>query len=285
MFTVSCPNCSATYQLDETKLGPQGRKLKCARCGHIWVAMPPAADEPPVSAVSSPASPEGQPAPVDVGAAPVAGDSFHNEDAAEDTLSAESENAAAQNLTEESVPEALAPEPVAPRVELSAMANVARYPWSRAFTGQRKWLTVALALCCVGALGAGWVLWGKFSPRGHAGARTVAATENTGVSTTVPVVVPPPSGVVLQRVKAQFTKVGEGVVLNVNGVMRNASETAVNLPLLRVELLGADGKVQDMWPVNLVTTTLLPTMEMPWSVSFTNPDVKNIAGWRAVFVR
>ena len=41
MFTVNCPACDAQYQLDEAKVGPAGRKLKCAKCGHLWVAMKP----------------------------------------------------------------------------------------------------------------------------------------------------------------------------------------------------------------------------------------------------
>lgn len=41
MFTVKCPQCDARYELDETKIGPTGRKLKCAKCSHIWVAFTP----------------------------------------------------------------------------------------------------------------------------------------------------------------------------------------------------------------------------------------------------
>ncbi len=33
---VSCPNCSTRYTLSESSVGPNGRKVKCAKCGHIW---------------------------------------------------------------------------------------------------------------------------------------------------------------------------------------------------------------------------------------------------------
>jgi predicted Zn finger-like uncharacterized protein len=33
---VSCPNCSTRYTLSESSVGVNGRKVKCAKCGHIW---------------------------------------------------------------------------------------------------------------------------------------------------------------------------------------------------------------------------------------------------------
>lgn len=267
MFTVSCPNCSATYQLDETKVGPQGRKLKCARCGHIWVAMPPVAVVMPQVVPEAGPVPEAasQPAPQAVAVQ------------SESPVAPTSVETPAVPVVEETVVHL-----PAPQVEVEALVKVRRYPWSRALVGERKWRTFGILICLLGMGGAVWVATVKMLPRQHAKAAVEVAP--AGVSATVPVVIPPPQGVVLQRVRAQFTQVGEGVVLSVQGTMKNTSETAVDLPHLRVELLGKDGKVQDMWPVNLVSTTLLPAVEMPWGVSFTNPDVKNIAGWRAVFV-
>jgi predicted Zn finger-like uncharacterized protein len=33
---VTCPNCSTRYQLDAQVLVPQGRALRCVKCGHTW---------------------------------------------------------------------------------------------------------------------------------------------------------------------------------------------------------------------------------------------------------
>lgn len=33
---VSCPNCATRYTLSESSVGVNGRKVKCAKCGHIW---------------------------------------------------------------------------------------------------------------------------------------------------------------------------------------------------------------------------------------------------------
>ncbi|MFK8035367.1 MAG: zinc-ribbon domain-containing protein [Hyphomicrobiales bacterium] len=38
---IACPNCSTKYTLKEQALGTSGRKMKCAKCEHIWLALPP----------------------------------------------------------------------------------------------------------------------------------------------------------------------------------------------------------------------------------------------------
>lgn len=38
---IACPNCSTKYALKEQALGDSGRKMKCAKCDHVWLALPP----------------------------------------------------------------------------------------------------------------------------------------------------------------------------------------------------------------------------------------------------
>ena len=33
---ISCPSCEATFKVDRARLGPHGRKVKCAKCGNVW---------------------------------------------------------------------------------------------------------------------------------------------------------------------------------------------------------------------------------------------------------
>jgi predicted Zn finger-like uncharacterized protein len=55
---LTCPQCATRYQTDTSLFAPPGRKVKCAKCGHVWLqAAPPL--EPDVGAAA-----ESQPQPV-----------------------------------------------------------------------------------------------------------------------------------------------------------------------------------------------------------------------------
>ncbi|MBV9694794.1 MAG: zinc-ribbon domain-containing protein, partial [Alphaproteobacteria bacterium] len=38
---LTCPECATRYQAEATKFQPSGRKVRCARCGHLWHQDPP----------------------------------------------------------------------------------------------------------------------------------------------------------------------------------------------------------------------------------------------------
>jgi predicted Zn finger-like uncharacterized protein len=62
---LTCPACATRYQADEAKFPPEGRQVRCAKCGHVWHQPGPGAQAAPVSepepAVAEPAAPEPQP--------------------------------------------------------------------------------------------------------------------------------------------------------------------------------------------------------------------------------
>jgi predicted Zn finger-like uncharacterized protein len=41
---VACPKCESKYNLPEDKIAPTGSKVRCAKCQHVFTAMPPAKD-------------------------------------------------------------------------------------------------------------------------------------------------------------------------------------------------------------------------------------------------
>jgi predicted Zn finger-like uncharacterized protein len=54
---VTCPQCSTRYHLDPEALGPGGRRVRCASCGHRWLARPPADVPTVLPAVDAPPPP------------------------------------------------------------------------------------------------------------------------------------------------------------------------------------------------------------------------------------
>ncbi len=40
-----CPQCTTRYTVDESKFPPQGRNVRCAKCGHVWHQAPVAAPD------------------------------------------------------------------------------------------------------------------------------------------------------------------------------------------------------------------------------------------------
>jgi predicted Zn finger-like uncharacterized protein len=51
---LTCPSCGARYGVDANAIGPGGRRVKCVRCGHIWIQPSPAQPAPTVTAAPPP---------------------------------------------------------------------------------------------------------------------------------------------------------------------------------------------------------------------------------------
>lgn len=41
---LTCPECATRYQTDPSHFTPDGRKVRCAKCGHVWFQAAPAAE-------------------------------------------------------------------------------------------------------------------------------------------------------------------------------------------------------------------------------------------------
>jgi predicted Zn finger-like uncharacterized protein len=62
---AACPKCKARYRVDESRIGPNGSRLKCAKCQALFRVVAPAAKEPAPPAPSpvrkvAPAAPQPQ---------------------------------------------------------------------------------------------------------------------------------------------------------------------------------------------------------------------------------
>ena len=66
---LTCPQCATRYEADAAKFAPPGRKVRCAKCGHVWHQDAP---EPEILAPAPIPQPEPEPEPAPVRAAYVA---------------------------------------------------------------------------------------------------------------------------------------------------------------------------------------------------------------------
>jgi predicted Zn finger-like uncharacterized protein len=60
---LTCPECTTRYQTDASQFAPDGRKVRCAKCGHVWHQAAPA-PEPEAGLedeAAAPPEPEAEP--------------------------------------------------------------------------------------------------------------------------------------------------------------------------------------------------------------------------------
>lgn len=59
---AGCPSCGARYRIDTGKLGPEGARLRCSRCEHVFPVHPPTRTPASESRIESPHSASSAPA-------------------------------------------------------------------------------------------------------------------------------------------------------------------------------------------------------------------------------
>ncbi len=60
---LTCPGCATRYSIDPVTIGPEGRAVKCAKCGHKWREYQP--DDMPKPVPPAPTVTETEPQPED----------------------------------------------------------------------------------------------------------------------------------------------------------------------------------------------------------------------------
>lgn len=53
---IECPNCSARYLVPDDRIGPEGRRVRCARCAHVWRTDPASPDAIAIAAAEASAA-------------------------------------------------------------------------------------------------------------------------------------------------------------------------------------------------------------------------------------
>ena len=60
---LTCPECASRYFVDDSKVGPDGRVVRCASCGHRWTARKDEDAEEPLDLFDEPAKASSDPEP------------------------------------------------------------------------------------------------------------------------------------------------------------------------------------------------------------------------------
>jgi len=204
---LTCPECASRYFVDDSKVGPEGRVVRCAACGHRWTAH----NEEAADLFEDPENPS----------------LASREDSEAETASAEDPQ---QPEAVEEPPVSALPGEELPKV-FRARADAERRLREATVTGV-IWAGMAAVMA---ALVIGALIFRIDIVRILPGTAGAYAAVGLPVNTV---------GLVIDRgsIKAQpLMKDGHAAVM-VTGAIRNITEHAVAAPALRVELLNGDGK-------------------------------------------
>lgn len=280
---ISCPSCGASFNIKSEALGPTGRTVKCSKCAHRWHADPdgtpreiaplpaPAAPEP-VAAAPEPSAPAAPPAEAAVAADTVAEASAGNDvEAAPEQPTAAPVAGAAETPEAGSdtgaKPEEEAPVEAAPPQDEDGAPPAARKPKPAARKPRNRAAKVvslfALVLLISGVASVAVfmkqkvMIWFPATQRLYAMMGMEPAVLGRG----------------LQIVEPKPTKVVDGndQILVVEGEIRNISDAAIDIPLMRGALLDKQGKELQIWTFTAAKSRIKPGEMAQYRTEFRNP--------------
>lgn len=201
---LTCPACATSYFVDDAKIGAAGRSVRCASCGERWMArLPSLTDGLDISKVSD----------IEVVAGPEARAAARRAQMAEAALAAMAASAADESPKSFQDSSGNRKKPAAP--------------------GASPVVIMAVMAAVLVSLLAGAVLFSaqvvKLWPRSASAYALVGLAAN-------------PTGLTLEKIKADRTLKDGRAALTITGAIRNISAKGVMAPPLRITLTDPDGK-------------------------------------------
>ncbi|PTM40834.1 zinc-ribbon domain-containing protein [Bosea sp. 124] len=242
---IVCPSCASRYELDGAKLGPEGRKVRCASCQTLWHVAP----EPEIPDI--PSAEETQ---------ALLNDELAQAAAIEAQVSA---------LTAERGDEAEAeaePEPVAPPVRskrgLRPGTRKVRPNGKKVRAGA---VAVAAALSLAGVALLGLLVWQRDRAVGVA-PQLASVFETLGFSVNV-------RGLRLSSVESGLVEDIAGRFLVVEGDVTNITKGNARVPPIEVAVKDAAGQTLYSWKTDPPRSELEPSVLMRFRARLAAPPV------------
>lgn len=267
---IVCPSCASRYELDAAKLGPGGRKVRCASCQTLWHVAPE--PEPETAPEAEPEQVAAETAAAEVepsGDAP----SFPEAPSAEDTLAGLNEELQRAAEIEQQISAVAAEagsEPGRDAADESAVQPPpARKRGSRASPkavtriSGRSGLMLPAALAMTGLV----LIVGLFWQRNLA---VRVAPQLAGVFETLgfPVNV---RGLSLTSVESGIVTDGQGRFLVVEGDVTNITRSVAPVPQIEVAVRDAAGQTLYTWTTEPPRNTLEPAELMRFRARLATP--------------
>lgn len=248
---IVCPACNSRYELDAAKIGPSGRKVRCAACQTAWQVDPPVEEVAPVTA--SETEEQAFPSPPD--------------EAETAAMLAEELRQAAEideNLTKL----------VAERAEAAAAPDEAPAPPRRAARGRGKAQKAvtrpglvrpsrAVTLSLVGLAVLGLALWQRERVV-RVAPQFAGLYERLGLPVNL-------RGLAFSAVESDLVQDGQGRFLVVEGDVTNIARTPTKLPPISVSVRDESGKVLYTWTAEPPRPVLEPSQLVRFRARLASP--------------
>jgi predicted Zn finger-like uncharacterized protein len=272
-MNLTCPNCSSRFKIKDGALGTKGRKVKCGKCEHRWHAMPEAAPAPaaaakpaaapadPTEDFAPPPPPPPPPPPVPQ-AAPVADDPDVDDDEDDD-----------YDDDEVGVPDAMLadPPPIPPE---SSFVPRNRNPEPQGGGTLKYWILLVLIL----ASSSGAAFWWRDTVVHHFPAANKAFMMVGYPANTLGY------GLKIFEPKTFLDVKGRKRILGVSGQIMNETGKIIEVPLLKVILIGTKGEDVTSWSFEAKEPRILPGEKVEYETMTENPP-RGATGLRITFTR
>jgi predicted Zn finger-like uncharacterized protein len=225
---IVCPACASQYELDAAKLGPDGRKVRCAACKTLWhVVATPELPEPPSAEEMQ---------------------AMLSEELERASLDAPEPDAPEPEPLPEAPPAQAAPASPSPRGRRGKARN--RKIAARPARERLRGAAIPLAICAAGILVLGLATWQR-DLTVRAAPQLASVFERLGLSVNT-------RGLTLTSVESGLVDDGHGRFLVVEGDVTNIARGVTAMPAIEVLVKDAAGQTLYTWTTDPPRPALEP---------------------------